>query len=826
MVKPLIILLFFSFLTALNGQPYVVTGRVIDSDSRMPLPFVNIVINQSNHGGTTDIDGKFSLMSGVPIQLLRLSYVGYETLLYALHAPAEPVLIHMKKVDYHLPEFVVHPSDNPAHRIINNAIAFKDKNDPEKLPAFTYLAYDKMIFTLDPDSLFRIDSLSADTAGIGMRNFLDNHHLFIMESVVERKYKFPGRNEEKVMATKVSGFKDPVFVFLISQWQSTSFYADMIEIAGKKFVNPVSAGSTKRYFFLLQDTMMYGEQDTVFVISFRPSRNTNFDGLKGIISINTRNWAIQNVIAEPAEGGSLMTFRIEQMYDLVDNMVWFPVQVNNVAILNQVVVNDSSAGVGIGKIKDTTGMRIVSIPFGIGKRYIRDIDLNPELRNRDFGSAAVVVDPNANFRKEPFWQDYRIDSLTLKELNTYRYIDSIGQVENFDRIAKSLESLLTGKIPWGYISFNMHRLIRYNSYEGLAPGLGMETNERLSQVMTAGGYFRYGFKDDAPKWGTHLKLGLYYPADLEFHFASMDDLVETGGVRYWDDKPSVFNPDQFRGFLIRDMDKVVEYRTSIQFRTVKYLGVSAGLSKTRKTVTGDYRFAISNESVNVYFNQYDFTELVLGFRYAYREKLIRNKRRKFSMGTNFPIVWFQYSRGLAGVLEGDFDYNRFDLKIEKSLRFKYLGTTTLRINAGYIDADIPATNLYNGNGSYRLFTLFAPNSFATMRMNEFILNQYGAVYFTHDFGKLLMKGGFIKPEFAVASSVGFGRLDYSKNHYNITYKTMEKGYYESGLMINHLLNLRFYSLGFGAFYRYGPYAYHTFKENITYRVILKFNMSL
>ncbi|MFU8842252.1 MAG: DUF5686 family protein [Bacteroidales bacterium] len=824
MIKPIIISLFLSLMTGINAQPYVVTGRVIDSDSRRPLPFVNIVINQSNLGGTTDIDGRFFFRSDEPIQLLHLSYVGYEPLRCSLNDLNEPNLIHMKKVEYDLPEFVVHPTDNPAHRIINNAIAFKDKNDPEKLPAFTYLAYDKMIFTLDPDSLYQMDSLSADTAGREIRDFLENHHLFIMELVVNKKYKFPGKHEEKVIATKVSGFKDPIFVFLISQWQSTSFYGDLIEIAGKKYVNPISTGSTKKYFFLLQDTLMYGEQDTVFVISFRPARKTNFDGLKGTISINTRKWAIQNVMAEPSETGSLMTFRMEQMYEPINDTTWFPVQINNIATLTQVVAGDSSISLVMGSIKDTTGLRVVSIPFGMGKRYIRDIDLNPDLRNRDFGNATVVVDPNANFRKETYWYDYRIDSLTLKELSTYRYIDSVGQEENFDRIASSIESLLTGKIPWSYVNLNIQRFLRYNSYEGLAPGLGMETNDRLSQVMTAGGYFRYGFKDDAFKWGAHLRLDLYNPADFEFHFSFIDDVLETGGVRYWDDKPMPLNPDHFRDFLIRNMDKVTEYRTSTQFRSVKYLNVNVGLSKTRKTITDEYRYSISNESVKVYFDRYDFTEIVLGFRYAFREKFIRNIRKNISLGTKYPIVWLQYSRGLAGFLDGDFDYNRYDLKIEKSFRSKYLGTTILKFNAGYIDADLPHTNLFNGNGSYRSFTLFAPGSFATMRMNEFLMNRYGALYFTHDFGKLLMKGGLIKPEFAIATNIGFGRLDYTESHHNIDYKTMEKGYYESGLLINNLLNLRLYSIGLGAFYRYGPYALDTFIGDAAFKVTLKLNL--
>ena len=159
-------------------------------------------------------------------------------------------------------------------------------------------------------------------------------------------------------------------------------------------MNPISKGSPDKYFFLLQDTLLYGEHDSIFVISFRPRKNTNFDGLKGRISINTHNWAVQNVIADPSGSDFSIIFRIEQMYDLIDGKQWFPVQVNNQAIIRQVSMKDTSIGIGLGRVPDSLRDKTIQIPFGIGKRYIRDINLQPELKNREFGNTEVEVDPN------------------------------------------------------------------------------------------------------------------------------------------------------------------------------------------------------------------------------------------------------------------------------------------------------------------------------------------------------------------------------------------------------------------------------------------------
>ena len=134
------------------AQQYVISGRVIDADSRVALPFVNIVINEGQRGGTTDIDGKFRIASREPARTLTLSYVGYETRVVEVDPEASSHVIALKKVEYELPEFVVYPTENPAHRIIRNAVENRDKNDPEQLPAFAYTSYDKMILS-SPDVL-------------------------------------------------------------------------------------------------------------------------------------------------------------------------------------------------------------------------------------------------------------------------------------------------------------------------------------------------------------------------------------------------------------------------------------------------------------------------------------------------------------------------------------------------------------------------------------------------------------------------------------------------------------------------------------------------
>jgi hypothetical protein len=75
------------------------------------------------------------------------------------------------------------------------------------------------------------------------------------------------------------------------------------------------------------------------------------------------------------------------------------------------------------------------------------------------------------------------------------------------------------------------------------------------------------------------------------------DVSETSGITYFDDQPGFFKPEYFRDFLIQRMDKNEFYKASVGFRALKYFQFDAGLIKSTKEVTDDYRYAISDENV-------------------------------------------------------------------------------------------------------------------------------------------------------------------------------------------------------------------------------------
>ncbi len=842
------------FCISAQGQ-IALDGRVIDRETGEHLPFVNIVYNEKGTGTTTNLDGYFSIRTEVIPEFLRLSYVGYET--ETVHTPeweqAEILVLTMKRRPYLIEEVTVSPGINPAHRIIENAFRNRRLNDPEMLSSFSYTSYNKLFFTLVPDSvLSRVnlpgspgvsirfaftgaeetgnrqsddtdtlrhhenaalnppenDTLAVeitDSSEIRMREFLEKQHLFLMESVSKREYRRPGRNNEKVLASRVSGFRDPSFSLLATQLQSFSFYDDFISLLDRRYLNPISRGSTSRYSFILEDSMFTERNDTLFVISFRPYPVRNFDGLRGVVYINSNGYAVQNVIAEPFEPAGFFTIRIQQNYSFVDDRQWFPAELNTDIIM----------GRESGSAQSPAKYSLV----GIGKSYLSDIEIEPGLARRRFNHVELTISPDAHRQDESFWQRYRIEPLSSQDEATYHFMDSIGEEANFDRTLRIFEALATGYVPWGYMNIDYSSLLDYNRFEGVRPGLRMLTNERVSDIFWLGGHIAWGGGDRKVKYGGEAGLTLYRPGDINLGISFSKD-VEEAGTHSFLNSDSPLSSENYRRFIIDRMDYVEKYTASLSMRLMRHFTGRLYMSNSGVTPGDDYLFLENDGEKNLF----RFSEAGLQVRFAFREKFMQTpKGNRISMGTDFPIVWINYGLG-SHFLEGEYDYTRVEAGLLQTFTTKSLGKTSVMVEGGRVRGDVPFQKLYNSRSSYRNFFLEAANSFATMRMTEFISDEFVAVYFRQNFGSLLFRSGNFRPELVFVTNAAFGRLSKPENHLNIPVRSLDKGYYESGLLLNNLYRQFFTGYGIGVFYRYGPYSFNKAIDNFSFKFTFNINL--
>jgi len=803
-------LLFFAFQT----KAQTIKGRVIDTKSNQGLPFVSVQIKNTQAGTLTDIDGKFTLdISANPNAEIQITYLGYfsQTITVSSFQELNKISIKLKPQAFSLQEISVLAKENPAHRIIKMATKNRPINNPEKMHSFTYSSYTKFFVTADIKA--NIDSISTqDTTQTGADKFFKNQHLLLIESVTQREFLKPDKNHETILASRVSGLKNSPFALLATQLQSFSFYTDFVTVLDEKYLNPLSEGSTRKYFFLLEDTL-YNGKDTVFVISFEPRKNKKFDGMKGVLYINTNTYAVQNVIAEPDRKDKTISIKIQQKYDFIEGKQWFPVQLNTDWIWNNAVSSS----------KDSTKKANLK---SVSRTYIKDIVLNPELKKKIFSEVEVEMDKHADKQDETFWNQYRQDTLNDKDKKTYHTIDSIGKANNFERKFMVLEALLTNKIPIKFIDLNIDKVLKFNNYEGTRLGLGAHTNNKLSKVFTVGGYFGYGFKDKAWKYGGDASVFLWRRKELAFNASFQKDLTESAGTSFYENVRTLTSSEIYRDVYVSKFDHLQKYQASVSFRAFKYIRTNIFVNHQQRY--GNTLYNYTNDGVSTIRDTFNFNEIGIQLKYLYKEKFIQTLHSKISLGSDYPVFYANITKGINQTFfnqAGDFNYWKFDFKMDAKKTFKTIGTTYIQLVAGKIIGNLPYTMLYNMRGSnYGGVNVSAINSFETMGLNQFASDQFMALFLNHNIGRFLKPRKKFNPEIELVHNMGIGSINHPENIYNVSVNSLQKGYFESGLRLLHIIKINYLTLGVGCFYRYGAYEKPKASDNLAVKLVLSIKL--
>lgn len=800
-------------LTSLSMAQQTITGRVVDATTKEPLAFVPFVLEGTRTGTTSDIDGRFTLqVPGLPVTL-RASYVGYEPQLITVEHD-DPLTVLLTSVNTVLETVKVLPTENPAHRIIRRVYANRKENDGLHRRSYRYTSYGKTIFDAVLDSAFAggkdaavdptTDTTEADSGEAKFLRMLKEQHLLLIESATRKSFIPPSAEKEEVLAMRVSGLKDPSLLALVAQTSTFNIYAPQIDLSDKNYLGPMAPSGTSKYLFLLEDTLYQGK-DSVFVISYRPRTGTRFDGLKGLLYINTDGYAVQNVTAEPLDRSGF-SVRLQQQHRRMPtahgDSAWFPDQLNTFIYATMVSVN---------------GLNVV----GESRIYLKDVELDVDIPRKEVRGPELVMDRMSIRQDSAYWDALRKDPLDARERRTYEMLDSLGEAEHLDRRMKVLMALASGRVPMGPLDLRLDRVLAYNGYEGFRLGAGLQTNDKVSRYAVLGGYFAYGFGDKHWKYGGEFTLKPWYGRDLHLELAYANDVAESGGVRFLR-QDALLDPGNIRKLFMDRMDRIERYSARVMVRTGSSLKLWLGTERALRVNELGYRY-VRPLGEEITLRQGDFLTgaLTLDLRWAFKEKLARLPDRELALGTKYPVVYVHAMKAEKGLWDGEWDTWRLDVMVEKTYKVRLLGDFSFRLLGGVADAEAPMPFLYNLRGIYsRQFPVAGANVFETMRPNEFMADRYASVHLKHSFGTLLVKGKRFRPRPAIVSSAAFGAMDHPDNHQGLGFTPLREGFYESGLLIEDVLRSGFTGLGVGAYYRYGPYALPTFGENLAVKLTL------
>jgi hypothetical protein len=801
--KNVVIFLVLASSLTLHGQ---IKGLIIEKDSKLPIAFASVIYQKQTQqkGVISDIQGMFEIME-TDINSFTVSCVGYKQNKVTISdlTNSKTLIIELETYTQELNEVIVTPANNPALRIIKNVLTNKAKNNFQNYEKYTYQCYVKTLLDIKLSS----EANAQDSSVVNKNKRIKAQAAFISEYVISC-LKTGSWTESKIIAHKTSGLEDPMLVqsFTSLFHNSISFYNNSISLfelpfsndnSITEYISPLSDGCIKIYNFHLQDTIV-NTADSVFVINFYPKKGKNFNSLKGKLYISNNGYAIKNIVVEPVEQG-LIGFKFRQDYEFINNK-WFPSKLDE----------------EIGWVKQKIRNNINAYPVYLITSNIDSVNYNPVISKSSNKLEKVYVDLYPNRESDSIINAIRPDSLTLREKNTFRVMDSVGRKMNLDYKLKLFPKLANGKIPVSCFDIDFYKIYGYNKFEGNRLGIGLYTNEKLSKHFSIGGFTGYGFKDEKYKHGGQMIFDLYKTNELQFKISYQNNLKEVG-FDLIDDYSKLSFGDYLRSYIGFRFDRCIEKKAEISFRTLRFLKVSTSLSLKKINPTYSYLYKGSTLS------NYQADELQVNVKYAYGLDLATWGNQRIVNYEGNPIINFTYKRGLNLFDKQSYQYNRIETTIDFTAYNGRIGQSYFRLATGFIDQSLPYGLLFTGEGSKDTdMPLLINNSFQTMSPNEFLSDKYVNLFYSHNFGSLLFTTRKFKPQFVVVQNSGWGTLN-NATYQGINFKQKDKIYLESGLIINNIIrlnyiNMFYFGFGVGGFYRYGYYGYDNYKDNFAFKL--------
>ncbi len=826
MKQILFLLLFFSISTQAQFQ---ISGVVKDSQTLKPLPFSTVYLNSTTKT-ISDNDGKFSLTLEQSSYLISVSHVGYESKTIAINKFKNVYLIELNSNSSLLKDVVIENS-LVARNIVLKTIDSKNKNDPEKkLKTFQFKTYNKLLITASADSISgQIDTvytkkrgkmvMKIDSSEYKFKKIITKQHFFQTEKVSQFQYKNPDL-KETVLGTKMSGFKKPIYEIFGFNLQSFSIYENQYQLLQTKYISPIATNAIQEYEYKLLDTIEIEKRKTS-VIYFKNKKKSKENGLEGILYIDQENFGIAKAVMRSK--GIIEISGTHEYQFLENEKIWFP---TSTTFKIRKGKNDEDVKIFGGTIqfeadsdKNTTPRKKQASDFVYLQSTSRNFDFEYDLPIQIKKSfTAIEIQDKAIAQPESFWNLYRKDSLDSRSQKTYLSLDSISIKNKIeDRIVLG-RKIINGFVPIGFYDLDLRKVFNFNNYEGFRFCLGGKTGERFSKIYQIENYVAYGTKDGNWKYnlGFKTRIGRYsnswvgasYTNDLQ-EIASTVFEVEKKNSKLF--QTSILNFSSFYNYV----NWKVFLETKIIPKTESIWVFSHDVVKPKF----EYTFNLNGQK----YTTFDMTTALVSLNWSPFSKFMQTPVGRNEVNENYPKFTFQFTKSLPKILKNDFDFTKFDFKTYYLKKYLDGSVTNIIFSLGVAVGDVPITHLYNNSPNslnkdklLQRFSIDGNDDFETMYFNEFFSSEYAFLQLKHDFKKFTLSKKS-KPNFALVTRLAIGNISKPEQHLDIEYKTLKKGYFESGIELNKI----FKGFGLSAFYRYGPNKLPDFEDNLAIRFNFK-----
>lgn len=475
MIRSLLLLLILTT-TSLQAQ---IVGKITDTKGE-PLPFVNIYLQDTYDGTTSNDEGDYELnINAKGNYTVVFQFLGFKTETKQLEVNTLPFHLDVSMVEesVSLSEVVVNAQEDPAYRIIRNTIAQR-KINLEKISEFTADFYSRGLWRVDdvPEKILGQEVGDLDGALDSTRTGV----IYLSETISEISYQKPDDFKEKIIASKVSG-NDNGFSFNSAQDANFSFYENTVDL-NAAIVSPIANNALSYYRYKL-DGVFYEGSKLINKIKVTP-RRPNDRIWEGYIYIVEDDWQLYGV--ELTTNGQAI--QVPMIKELVFKQNFTFDETNNFWV----------------KISQTIDFGFGFFGFNGDGRFIAvysNYDFKPEFTKRSFTNEVLTFGQEANKKDSLFWGDTRPIPLTNEEVRDYVRKDSIQILRKskvyLDSIDREQNKFGLLDIVTGYTYQNSHKDWDL-TYEGPVPNINFNTVQGWNGGV--GLVFSKSYDDENTKW--------------------------------------------------------------------------------------------------------------------------------------------------------------------------------------------------------------------------------------------------------------------------------------------------------------------------------------
>ena len=669
-------------------------GSIVDSDNQ-PIPFVNIYIENSYTGTTSNEQGNYELALSKPrTYTIVFQFLGFKTQTKTIEIKEFPYTLDITLLEENisLNEVVISSNENPANRIVRAAIDVR-KAQLEKINAYSADFYSKGIIRLKDAPKKFLGQEIGDMDGV-----LDSTRsgiLYLSETVSKINYEKPDKLYEKIIASKVSGDSNG-FSFNNASDVDYNFYNNTIQM-GSEIVSPIADYAFNYYRYKLEGVFYDNGGRLINKIKVIPRRE-NDRVFSGVVYIVEDQWGFYglelSVTGKQIQSPAVDVITIKQNASYDENTDYWVLR------------------------SQTISFEFGFLGFNGNGSFVANYSnykLNPDFEKNVFTNEVLAFEPEANKKDSTYWNTLRPVPLTKEEFKDYIKKDSLQTLYNsktyLDSIDAGNNKFKFGNLISGYTNENSFEDkefsissplagLNFNTVQGFNANVDVNYTKRYDEFknfLAIENQVNYSFDTETLRGTLGFRYKFNNINDLNIGFSTGIKVQQFNAQEpisnLINEASSLFFEDNYMKLFENRFVKInygQELFNGFRFGTALSFENRRGLLNSTDYITinhDDKSYTSNNPLDPLNFDSAPFeNHNILKFKFngAFRfgQKYLSFPGSKYNLNTpKYPKLNFSYEKGFSAT-KSDYNYDHLSVNLSQNFSLENKGNFSYNVSGG------------------------------------------------------------------------------------------------------------------------------------------------